>query len=464
VNFHPTIFNDHQIMWPRQTTVEAMNDQFEHPSRTLMGMEKGGQQELFEFPGGFWTTEDGKGALATEDADSITLFDASPLGSELSSLPPLDLTLPPISSLDMSFLDSDMATTSGSSAQPLSSGQLDSALEDYTQTWRKLVYESSMLASSLFHHDQPHSEFNFDADPTPPLAFDFDVPAISATSSEAANQQSSVEVVAPKPIRLANPAIHLAALVENPDESAASVSQDGDTDDAEEDNVVEEGSLNSALQFYGYSMEQLREYMSDSESSSDEPEPGQEAEQDTTPNLAPFQFIFPTHHDLPNPSTAQYYDTLPPSPFSALSPPASPLSPLIPTIPLISRSSQLRETMRARRAVRHGHTHGHIGLGHSRHSSVPNIHYRPPGWNEAMHPESLTHIALSRRRREHASYSVDWSAGAMVSTYAHALFLVTNWHCQMYPPSENSQQFEQYSEGYSTDFRNPYPLAERTYQ
>jgi hypothetical protein len=243
-----------------------------------MGMEKGGQEE-FEFPGAFWTTEDGKGALATEDADSITLFDASPLGSELSSLPPLDLTHLPLSSLDMSFLDSAMGTISaaGSSSQPFSSGQLDSALEDYTETWRKLVHESSMLASSFFQHDQPHPEFTFDTDPTPPLAFDFDVPAVPANSSEAAeaaDQQfpatSSVEVVAPKPIRLANPAIHLAALVEDPDESAASVNQGDGGDDAKESDV-QEGTFDPTLQIYGYSMEQLREYMSDSESSCDSP-------------------------------------------------------------------------------------------------------------------------------------------------------------------------------------------------
>jgi hypothetical protein len=49
--------------------------------------------------------------------------------------------------------------------------------------------------------------------------------------------------------------------------------------------------------------------MSDSESSCDEPESGhvdreEEAEDETTLNLAPFQFIYPTHHDLSNSLTA----------------------------------------------------------------------------------------------------------------------------------------------------------------
>lgn len=422
-----------------------------------MTMEKIGQDELiFGYPG--WTIEDGKGALATEDAYSI---EASPLGSDLSSLPPLDLAHPPLSPLDMSFLDPEMGLLSaaGSLSQPpSSSGQLDPAIEDYTQSWRRLVHESSMLTSSLFLRDQSNSAFTFDADPTPPLAFDFDipVPAAPANTSDVAEQQSlstsSVEVVAPKPIRLANPAIHLAALVEDPDETAAASSQGGHSEDAE-GSEVEEGIFESPLQKYGYSMEQLREYMSDSESSCGDSEAGHvEENEDATPSVATFQFTYPTYHDLPNPSlTAQYYDTLPPSPLSALSPPASPLSPLTPIIPQISRSSQLREMMRERRSARHGHgqAHGPIGQqgqGHSRHSSVPDIHYRPPGWNEVHSSESSTHTTL-RRHRENASHSVDWSAGVI----------------RYPPPSDSSQQFEQYSEGYDIDFQYPYPRVERTY-
>lgn len=404
-----------------------MNDQFEHP---LMEMEKVGQDELvFGYPGSGWTREDDKGALATEDAYSI---ETSPLGSDLSSLPPLDLVHLPLSSLDMSFLDPEMGLLSaaGSLSQPPSSlSQQDPAVEDYTQSWRRLVHESSMLVSPLFLHDQPNPAFTFDADPTPPLAFDFDipVPAAPASASDVAERQSpstsSVEVVAPKPIRLANPAIHLAALVEDPDETAAASSQGGDSEDAE-GSEVEEDIFESPLQKYGYSMEQLQEYMSDSESSCGDSEAGHvEENEDATSSVETFQFTYLTYHDLPNPSsTAQYHDTLPPSPLSPLSPPASPLSPLTPTIPQISRSSQLREMMRERRAARHGHgqAHGPIGQhgrGHSRHSSVPDIHHRPPGWNEAHSSEPLADATL-RRHRENASHSVDWHAGVIVSTFA----------------------------------------------
>jgi hypothetical protein len=78
----------------------------------------------------------------------------------------------------------------------------------------------------------------------------------------------------PVGIQLANPATHLAAFVENRNECTASVSQDGDNDDVEEGNDAEERPFDSALQVHGYSMEQLQEYLSDSESSCDEPESG----------------------------------------------------------------------------------------------------------------------------------------------------------------------------------------------
>lgn len=357
----------------------------------------------------FWPAAEGTLTNATEEEAQL-LFDASsssesPLGSELSSLPPLNFgsvnehqqTI----TLDMSFLDdvpawSAESSTSVSAVTQPPSSHFDNT-EDYTQTWRRLVH-----ASSVLDHDDaeelPHSALSFDADPTPPLAYDgLDCPAPSV-ASEAAQAPKDVEVVAPKPIRLTNPAIHLAALVE---ESSA------------------EDALEAASREFGYTKEQICEYMSDSESSEEDDE---EEEEEEVASLDEFQFTYPPAHDLF--IMPEYDDILPTSPLSALLPPATPVSPIHNTVPFVfSRSTQLRDNVRERRAVRNGN-------GHARHSSVPTIHYRPPKWPASV-PEAvaarpaitLVPMRVRRRRTEQphrvVSHSVDWSAGVHANTDLH---------------------------------------------
>lgn len=397
----------------------------------------------------------------------ISPQEVSPLGSELGSLPLPDMSPRNIIPHQQQQQQPHVVDSSSSS----------SAWKEYTQLWRQLIEDSSLFNFNSFTSSNDQQVvvqgLGLDAEPTPPLDLEIS-PVVHFAPEPSADQaagngngstnsrstistltSATVELVAPKPRRLVNPAIHLAALVEEDDNNSVTASRTAGTpeEDVQERDreivVVPEETQEDvrvvvpAAMYSGHSLEELREYMSDSEHSSsgemvidDQEECGFDTisslglPASSEPSSDAFNFdgwsfpqegyYYPATYQAPLPASSQEVAPLPPSSCGP-----SPLHTIAPQYNN-SRPTQLREAMRERRAARHVlHTH-------SRHASLPDVQYRPAKWNPNLNlnlpvpmmpsePAPVHHyfpqqhartavLAPHRRRERDASRSVDWSA------------------------------------------------------